>query len=202
MQLSMDIIADELKDILQYARFPGSTGLTITSVRFLREQADARCSSTLYICRAAPGDIGSDDNLLILGEMPVDAPEGACVLAVREGLDADAVFNRVLDVFQKYQDWEQKLSLLLKCRAPLEDFLNVSQPILKSGIVLMDWDHNCVAVTRNVHMENTETSMVNLASNPARSVFGSAKASGQSTMPKEWASKSFCARSDASGERL
>lgn len=34
MQLSMDIIADELKDILQYARFPGSTGLTITSVRF------------------------------------------------------------------------------------------------------------------------------------------------------------------------
>jgi len=39
MQLSMDIIADELKDILQYARFPGSTGLTITSVRFLREQA-------------------------------------------------------------------------------------------------------------------------------------------------------------------
>lgn len=154
MQLSMDIIADELKDILQYARFPGSTGLTITSVRFLREQADARCSSTLYICRAAPGDIGSDDNLLILGEMPVDAPEGACVLAVQEGLDADAVFNRVLDVFQKYQDWEQKLSLLLKCRAPLEDFLNVSQPILKSGIVLMDWDHNCVAVTRNVHMEN------------------------------------------------
>jgi hypothetical protein len=102
MQLSMDIIADELKDILQYARFPGSTGLTITSVRFLWEQADARCSSTLYICRAAPGDIGSDDNLLILGEMPVDAPEGACVLAVQEGLDADAVFNRVLDVFQKY----------------------------------------------------------------------------------------------------
>ena len=33
MQLSMDIIADELKDILQYARFPGSTGLTITSRR-------------------------------------------------------------------------------------------------------------------------------------------------------------------------
>lgn len=53
MQLSMDIIADELKDILQYARFPGSTGLTITSVRFLRAGGCAVFIHALYLPRGA-----------------------------------------------------------------------------------------------------------------------------------------------------
>lgn len=159
LSLSMDIIAEELKDVISESRMREDTAMNLEGVRFMERAEAALSSNMLYIVLRAymytPGGGVDSLNLLYWGDEPVDAfPHSCNVLKIDEAYDISTVMNRLLDVFLKYRTWKDELDRLLKDHAPLEEFLNVSQPIFKSGIVLMDWDHNRIAMTRNVQMEN------------------------------------------------
>lgn len=153
MKISMDILAEELKGILNESHLMDDTQMDLVGVRFLNDNTDFLTSNLLYVGTQFPNVWPEPFNMLYLGKLPEKIPESCNILAVREEIKEDILFNRVLNIFQKYNDWEEKMSLLLREHAPLEDFLNLSQPIFKSGICIMDWNHNVVAVTR-IKMEN------------------------------------------------
>lgn len=155
MRLSMDILAEELKDLILSAHIPEDSGLELEGVRFLEENDDMLCSHLLYIGTWIPSTLPSRFHMLYLGSIPGGAlPESCSVLALDAGCGERAVLNRVLGAFQKYNDWYDTLQRMLADRASFQAFLDVSQPIFRCGICLMDWDHNCVAVTR-LKIENS-----------------------------------------------
>lgn len=159
LPLSMDIIADELKDIVSDCRIPEDSRMNIEDIRFLNTIAEEPLSeSILYVGdHSCLPDAGTMEHLNLLylgGDAGEDLPNAGSVLKIDAEYDLGTVMNRLLGAFSKYRVWKDTLDQLLKDQAPLDDFLDVSQPILKTGIVLMDWDHNCVAMTRNVQMED------------------------------------------------
>lgn len=159
LPLSMDILAEELKDMVTGCKILDDTAMNLEGARFWDGAAsDNPSARILYISLTSclpQMRLTENLNVLYLGSAPMeDFPASWNVLRLRDDLDVGGVVNRVLDAFSKYRNWKDSLDKLLKDQAPLEEFLNISQPIFKSGIVLMDWDHNRIAITRNVQMEN------------------------------------------------
>lgn len=149
MKLSMDILSDELKDSLCFARIMEDSDLTLEGVRFLDESAGTLSSQLVYVGSRIPEERPDHFNMLYFGPLePGDIPKDCSILVMDCQCQIHAVFNRVLNIFQMYSIWERTLQDFLADSAPLDRFLDVSQPILRTGIVLLDWDHNCVAVTR------------------------------------------------------
>ena len=154
MRLSIDILAEDLKEYIEFARISRDSEMDLAGVRFLEENGEAPDPLTLYVGTKLPMEIPEAFHMLYLGrDLPKELPGRCSILKIKETCSEHRIFNQALNVFQRYGEWEDTLQRLLEEHAPLAEFLNVSQPILKAGICLLDWDHNCIAVTR-VKMDN------------------------------------------------
>lgn len=153
MKLSMDIFAEEMKDIVVSARLREDTALDLESVRFL-EEGEEPAAGMLYVGTKLPEKVQPYLNMLYIG-VPKEEKElgNANIIVLKPECDEHAVFNRTLNIFQKYGRWHNQLTKLLDEHSAVQNFLDASQPIFRAGITLLDWDHNCIAVTR-VKMEN------------------------------------------------
>lgn len=148
MKISMEVLAEDLKDILCDVHIIGDSPMSLKGVRFL-ENTSEDFSSYVYVGQKVPPRIPESFNMIcISGEQQAEFPESCSVLTVKEIDNELALFNRLLDTFQKYDEWERTLGRLLQEHAPIEAFLEESQPILKAGICLMDWNHDVIAATR------------------------------------------------------
>ncbi len=154
MLLSMDILAAELQNLCSWIRLTENTKMNLEGVRF--SEADNTCLSLnhVYIMENTPSFFIENTNLILLKNVPREIiPESVNILVLQENISSMEVYNRILETIQKYNDWYLTLHQLLEQNAPYIDFLDISQPIFKAGISLMDWNHNAIAVT-DTEMEN------------------------------------------------
>ena len=107
MKISMEVLAEDLKDILCDVHIIGDSPMSLKGVRFL-ENTSEDFSSYVYVGQKVPPRIPESFNMIcISGEQQAEFPESCSVLTVKEIDNELALFNRLLDTFQKYDEWER-----------------------------------------------------------------------------------------------
>lgn len=149
MKISMEVLAEELKDILCDVHIVGESPMSLEGVRFLEDTCAELSSSYVYVGRKVPLHIPDPFYMICVSEKNQAEISDQCNALIVKEIDNElALFNRLLNIFQKYDEWESALQKLLQEHAPIDKFLEVSQPIFKAGICLMDWNHDVIAATR------------------------------------------------------
>ena len=154
IKLSVDIFAEELRDMLVSAHICEDSKMDLEGIRFLQNDTKV-FPHFLYIGNHLPQQRCEPFHMMLLGGIAeTENLDHSNVLVVKDSYNEQMILNSLMDVFQKYYDWDTALQTLLKEHAPYEEFLNISQPIFKTGICLMDWNHSVLAATHTVKMDN------------------------------------------------
>ena len=146
MKLSLSIIEDWLEDLEPEAHFKGST-LSIKGARVFEPNRE---SEYLYVGSMDMIDPNSNDRRAI------------CVqdedYIVFNTTNMPLLFNKIMDCFTYYNDWETKCRILLSKHCSLNDILEVSIPIFKEYLLMLDRNFFIIASAKGINEDNIQPS--------------------------------------------
>ena len=161
MKLNADILYDNLSSSFAVEmNGPKSTVLSLDRpVLFtddLRELSDDR----LYVAMAErlPNrmSVGNHVTIVCTGDAPQLAfyQMRCCVICIKENTDLFGVFNLVQSIFNRYDEWNEKLREILDRNASIEEMLKISGPIFENPMFVIDSNFHYLAYTGNASPPN------------------------------------------------
>ena len=159
MKLNADIIYQNLKRELDVT-FSGDDvkELVLSRPEFYIDSNDVFLDNHVYVCSAdhlpEDPDIGENVVLVCLGTRtpPAYFYRNCAVITVSEHENIFRVFNMVQDVFNRYENWEEKLNIILRSSASLQSLLDESRDIFNNPLLLLGSDFNYLAYTDRDHL--------------------------------------------------
>ena len=154
MKLNVDVIYQNLKTgmpVTVLGEF--SSELSLLRPEFYLEPSDRFLSDHVYVCSAdhLPENpvIESNTVLICLGDDSRLAlfKDKCCILSLPESLNIFEVFNTVQEVFNRYEDWENRISSIARQSSSLQELLEASRGIFENPMLLNGADLNYLAYT-------------------------------------------------------
>ena len=117
-------------------------------VKLFHANDDRYCDHTNYLYMISPDDLHEAALKSAPGSFPCIRPAGAPVMdSLSENISLalfftaesfSPVFNRTLDIFHDFNDWDKDFHLALLNEAPLQRLLDLSQTYLVHPMVVLD----------------------------------------------------------------
>ena len=161
MSITLNIIEHEMKSCGQVIR-PLEGNPRFSDVRFFIPGNDVR-SQTLYVCdRLEVSEAVCDQGAccVFVGPSVPDSSSDSLrgiVLSICSQLSPMAVFDRLLDVFDRYNAWLQDMDRICHTGGSLQDLLDASEPFLRNNVVVLDPALKLIAYTRNTPCDDPIT---------------------------------------------
>ena len=160
MKLSVDIIYQDLKQMLPVTLLgKDDTFLSLSRPEFYLDKSAVFKDGHVYICSAdhLPDEpvIEGSPVLICLGtSLQLERFRDRCnILSIPETENIFSVFNRVQDVFNKYETWEERIGDILRGNASLVEMLEQSKNIFQNPMLLTGADFNYLAYTDKEYLE-------------------------------------------------
>jgi len=118
LKLSVDLIYEELKGRFALQRFgAGSDALVLKPPRFYSSGDETDAARVYIVDGAAPPKAAKRGNCLFIGPEEGLSPEwracGERLVSVSGGVGPALIFNAVLDIFERYSLWDERLKSVL-----------------------------------------------------------------------------------------
>ena len=156
MNISIDIVAHELKNFITCSQIHDDTDMTLFGVRMLSLDDEKDFDlEYFYVSTFYPEEVPDGVCLLFIDNTRVipKTLENANVLIVSDEHDYSFYTNKILRIFEKYNHWYMEMADALEKHAGYQKMIDISTPIFNCGIALLNWNHDCLA-TNDVDMEN------------------------------------------------
>lgn len=138
MKLNMSVFYDWLQDFHPTAEIY-SDAVEIDTVRLFSNNMTPK-NNCMYI--------GKLSDLFVNGSEKVICTHNNDII-ILDTDDEEEVLNSVLNAFEFYSKWDNALLELLSSNSMLQDFLNVSESVLKRPIFLLDSGQRLLAMSQN-----------------------------------------------------
>ncbi|UUX33372.1 PucR family transcriptional regulator [Fundicoccus culcitae] len=162
MRLNLNIIYDELSDYDCQIIASENLDLNLRNVCYLPLEPEKLQSEYLYLTTAEKineyGNINESISLLCLGEPKFDIRNNKLnVIFFNENLSEQSVFEKLLKIFEKYEDWEKSILLSMANNENLQTIFDISTSMLINPIALCD-RYNTVVVKSKTFPEDVQGS--------------------------------------------
>lgn len=158
LSFTLNILERELEPFGRIVRtFDGNP--VIGGVRHFLKADTAEGPVMLYVCDS-PEDVLAVHQagcFAVYVNPNAEEPVEGAVLSVLEGESAPVVFDALLDIAQRYGEWERAMDLLRLSGGTLQDLVDVSEPFLKNNVVVLDPALKLVAYTKGVPCDDPIT---------------------------------------------
>lgn len=167
MRLTAQIVARELARS-HPVEVHGETGDTLSLLRpeLLERGCRALDHNHLYVgrCEQLPQSptVGTGCALVVVGSSPRLRwfRERCCVIEVRDGTDAEVVFNEVQRTFLRYDLWEETLYNVVDDDASIQALLDASTHVLEGTLDVVDAGFRLLATTSGAEGDDERVSPV------------------------------------------
>ena len=158
MSFTVNIAQRELEPFGRVVRtFDGNPMLR--EVRQLLKPDTTHDRATLYVCDNEEDVLAVQEAgcyAVFVGPDAHEPPEGA-VLSVLEGETAPVVFDALLDIAHRYDEWERNMDFLRLSGGTLQELVDISEPFLKNNVVVLDPALKLVAYTKGIPCDDPIT---------------------------------------------
>lgn len=155
MKLNSDILYDFLKETMEVQCYgEGAGALKLHRPKLYTGENSEFFPDQLYVALVdqLPADpvLHRGTVLVCVGGMPLPAyVTGTCVcLAVLDSTDLFTVHNRIQDIYDRMDQWEEALRSVLMDNADIQKMLDVSFDILNNPMVVIDSEYKVIAYSR------------------------------------------------------
>ena len=155
MKLNSDIVFDYLKETMLIRKFgEGVAALKLCRPRIYTGDTNEFLPDQLYVAlvdQLPPNPVLHRGAVIIsVGGSPLPVyTTGPCVcLSVLDSTDFFTVFNRVQDIYDRMEQWEESLRTILEKNADIQEMLDVSYDILKNPMVVIDGEYKVVGYSK------------------------------------------------------
>lgn len=144
MKLSIDIIFDKLDQHNIRIYSDKSTEPGLDCPRLLSKGMVTEGTNYLYVGYAQDIDIHKvlpGSSLVSIGvpdDFSYEVAPNFNLMIITESISLDEIFNRIMDVFVYFNQWENKLHELLHNGSELQDFVNASDVVIGWPISILD----------------------------------------------------------------
>lgn len=160
MKLNADIIYDNLKeDYAVELKGKKSTKLRIGRPEYFLDSAEGFGEGRFYVLKGerlpkrAP--VAGDTLILCIGNS-VCLPyyvERCSVLLIRENVSMSLLFNRLTEIFNRYDAWDQRLRELLYTNPDIQGMIDCSSSIFDNPLFVLDADFHYIAYSNYSDIE-------------------------------------------------
>ena len=133
-----------------------------SDVRFFIPGNDVR-NQTLYVCdqmEAVAAICEQGAFSVFVGPAALDfssSSSGGIALSICGSLSPMAVFDKLLDVFDRHNAWQRDMDRICHTGGSLQDLLDASEPFLRNNVVVLDPALKLIAYTRNTPCDDPIT---------------------------------------------
>lgn len=151
MKLNAEILFDALSESFVVKKYGHSSQLpTLQRPRFYSGWGREFEENGLFIAQAEqlPANPLFRENAVVIcvgTAVPPVYTSGNCCIIMVENSDLAAVSNAVLDIFDRFDNWEHALNDTLETTADVQKMLELSFPVFENPIVLMDSEFHFLA---------------------------------------------------------
>ncbi len=154
----MNILEHELESFGQVARtYEGNP--VLGEVRHYLNAATPEGPATLYICDSPSDALAAHQAgcYAIYVNPDSDEPAEGAVMSVLSGESSSVVFDALLDIAQRYGEWESNMDMLRLSGGTLQDMLDISEPFLRNNVVVLDPALKLLAYTKGIPCDDPIT---------------------------------------------
>ncbi|MEG2001421.1 MAG: hypothetical protein RR053_08535, partial [Evtepia sp.] len=158
MQLSLDIIYEQLQSICSISALKTENGsAALYDFPILYHASEPFEANRLYVAAAAdlPRNLwlGKHVGLIVSGEPPESyASQGCAVLSMDNTVSSQVeLFAHVAAIFWRFNQWESQLHQLLSKRVKLQEFLELTYPLVGNPLWVTEQNGETLA-----HVEENE----------------------------------------------
>ena len=175
MNLSEALLCDELADLTPHL-VPGDSGrATVSDLRLWEQNAVSYSSDYLYVVNSIKEiarngtSLPSELPLHVIcahpaGDLP-PLPAGSSVIILGVPLDASSLANRILGIFDDYQNWWDRMTEAVLSRRPLEKLMDIACEVIKNPIAIFDSSQSLMYHSENFTASRAGTIWDELLSN-------------------------------------
>ena len=161
MSITLNIIEHEMKSCGRVIR-PLEGNPSFSDVRFFIPGNDVR-NQTLYVCdqmEAVAAICEQGAFSVFVGSAapdPSSSSSDGIALSICGSLSPMAVFDKLLDVFDRHNAWQRDMDRICHTGGSLQDLLDASEPFLRNNVVVLDPALKLIAYTRNTPCDDPIT---------------------------------------------
>lgn len=155
MKLNSDILYDYLNDTMPIRSFGKGVGtLKLHRPKLYTGETNEFLPNQLYVALVdqLPVDpiLHRGTVIICVGGIPLPVyTTGTCVcLSVLDSTDLFTVFNRIQDIYDRMDQWEEALRSALAKNADIQEMLDVSFDILNNPMVVIDSEYKVVGYSK------------------------------------------------------
>lgn len=160
MNITIEILLDELK--YNYTmHFPSNENIKFEWVKLFHRKGPAPCAEYLQVCLLSealevPPNTGC--YYLCLRDRIADSKETENALSgmiiINENISLFELFNHVQEIFIKINRWKIQMQESIVKNKGIQDLIDLSEPILKNHISVLDSTFKLLAHTRNIECDD------------------------------------------------
>lgn len=158
LSFTLNIVEHELEPYGSVVRTVGDNP-TFDKVRHYLNAATSDGSATLYVC-SSEADVLAACQIgcyAVFVNPDAQAPAEGAALSVLDGETASIVFDALLDIARRYDEWEHAMDMMCFSGGSLQDLVDASEPFLRNNVVVLDPALKLLAYTRGVPCDDPIT---------------------------------------------
>ena len=132
---------------------------TLGEVRHYLNAVTSKGPATLYICDNTADALAARQAgcFTVYVNPDSDDPAEDAVISVLGGESSSVVFDALLDISRRYDEWERSMDMLCLSGGCLQDLVDVSEPFLRNNVVVLDPALKLLAYTKGVPCDDPIT---------------------------------------------
>jgi hypothetical protein len=160
MKLNADIIYDNLKQTMtveSYGHY--NNDFALKRPEFFNSDSPELKKNHLYVSRAdwlPRNPVLNGDAVIVCvgGQAPIAYLTDKCICFLIKDDNLFAVFNALLKIFDKYEEWEDGLQRILNTTASIQEMIELSFPIIGNPMFVIDVDFRFLAHSRIIDTQD------------------------------------------------